>query len=66
MFSGYFATCHLRTGERGCFVSGEGFDWFPGFVATNILAREGYRKELQKVNNDSSNNLKCLKLIILL
>ena len=38
----------------------------PSLTATNILAREGYRKELQKVNNDSSNNLECLKLIILL
>lgn len=66
MFSGHFVTCHLRARERGCFVSGEGFNWFPSLAATNILAGEGYRKELQKVNNDSSNNLECLKLIILL
>jgi hypothetical protein len=66
MFSGDFVICHLRAGERGCFVSGEGFHWSPGLIAANILAGEGYRKELQKVNNDSCNNLECLKLIILL
>lgn len=42
------------------------FQLVPQPLVANILVREGYRKELQKVNNDSSNNLACLKLIILL
>lgn len=64
MFSGHFVTCHLRAGQRDCFVSGEGPDWLPGLIAANILAGEGYRKKLQKVHNDSSNDLECLKLIV--